>query len=200
MWHTQYSGSVAPAPHHITIDMGKTECIKGFLVTPRMDSSTNGLIRKYEFLVSDDGMNWASVSSGDWMPYCTEVDFAKKKCRYIKLISKEGTYASVAELNVVLDHSVPVGVEQLPTATNNNAVSRQYITMEGLVTDTPAPGLCVVRTILQMARLRVESVWLNECRSSFGGALCTFLYNKCIDMIFKNKSSRKIKREGCLAM
>lgn len=147
MWHTQYSGSVAPAPHHITIDMGKTECIKGFLVTPRMDSSTNGLIRKYEFLVSDDGKNWTSVSSGDWMPYCTEVDFAKKECRYIKLISKEGTYASVAELNVVLDHSVPVGVEQLPTATNSNAVSRQYITMEGLVTDSPAPGLCVVRTI-----------------------------------------------------
>ena len=103
IWHTRYSGSVAEAPHHITIDMGETQTIKGFLATPRMDGNTNGLIRKYQFQVSQDGEEWTTVSSGDWLPYCTEVDFQKKDCRYIKLICTEGTWASLAELDVVVE-------------------------------------------------------------------------------------------------
>ena len=49
-WHTQYSGTVAEAPHHITIDLGKQYTVKSFLATPRMDGNTNGLIRSYQFL------------------------------------------------------------------------------------------------------------------------------------------------------
>lgn len=146
IWHTRYSGSVASAPHHISIDMGKTECIKGFLATPRMDTSTNGLIRKYDFLVSNDGKTWTTVSSGNWLPYCTEVNFAKKECRYIKLVCKEGTYASIAELNVVLDKSTSTDIEQQPVVEAKEVVNTQYITMEGIVTDTPNTGLYIVRT------------------------------------------------------
>ena len=146
IWHTRYSGSVASAPHHISIDMGKTECIKGFLATPRMDNSTNGLIRKYDFLVSNDGKTWTTISSGDWLPYCTEVNFAKKECRYIKLVCKEGTYASIAELNVVLDKSTSTDIEQQPVVKAKEVVNIQYITMEGIVTDTPNTGLYIVRT------------------------------------------------------
>ena len=126
--------------------MGKTECIKGFLATPRMDNSTNGLIRKYDFLVSNDGKTWTTISSGDWLPYCTEVNFAKKECRYIKLVCKEGTYASIAELNVVLDKSTSTDIEQQPVVKAKEVVNIQYITMEGTVTDTPNTGLYIVRT------------------------------------------------------
>ena len=65
MWHTKYSGGVAEAPHHIAIDLGEECNITSFLVTPRMDGNTNGLIRKYQFLVSNDGKVWRSVRSGD---------------------------------------------------------------------------------------------------------------------------------------
>lgn len=161
MWHTRYSGSVAAAPHHITIDMGKTECIKGFLVTPRMDSSTNGLIRKYQFLVSQDGKTWDTVSSGDWMPYCAEVDFADKMCRYIKLVCTEGTYASVAELNVVLGDATTVGVEALPGASAaKEVVSRKYISMDGVVTESPAEGVYVEQTLFADGKSECKKVYM----------------------------------------
>lgn len=55
----------------IVIDMGRERAVYGFLATPRMDGSANGLIRKYEFHTSIDGSTWTKVSGGDWLPYCT---------------------------------------------------------------------------------------------------------------------------------
>lgn len=78
-WHTQYSGTVAEAPHYITIDLDKQYTVKSFLATPRMDGNTNGLIRKHQFLVSADGTTWQSARSGDWMSYCTEVSLNYKE-------------------------------------------------------------------------------------------------------------------------
>ena len=102
-WHTLYSAQGGDAPHHITIDMGAETFIKAFLATPRMDGSSNGLIRNYTFSASVDGATWTTLSSGDWLPYCTEVDVASTRCRYIRLTCTEGTYASLAELDIVPD-------------------------------------------------------------------------------------------------
>lgn len=161
MWHTRYSGSVASAPHHITIDMGKTEYIKGFLATPRMDSSTNGLIRKYRFETSIDGINWESRSSGDWMPYCTEVNFSPVQCRYIKLISNEGTYASIAELNVVLNNSGTVDIST-PTISKEekNVLGKDYFTMSGVVVQNPQKGLYIERIIYADGSSESNKVYL----------------------------------------
>jgi sucrose-6-phosphate hydrolase SacC (GH32 family) len=89
--------------HHLTIDMGKSQTIKGFLVTPQMNCNDRDLIRKYDFLVSHDGKTWTSVSTGDWLPYYAEVDFTKCECRYLKLVCKEGNRASLAKLDVILN-------------------------------------------------------------------------------------------------
>lgn len=139
MWHTQYSGSVAEAPHSITIDMGSELVIKGFLATPRLDGNTNGLIRKYNFLVSQDGETWTSVSSGDWLPYYTEVDFTKRTCRYIRLVCTEGTYASVAELDVVID-SQATSIEDVRTDNLSESVSIRRYLLDGRPINTPVPG------------------------------------------------------------
>lgn len=147
MWHTRYSGTVAEAPHHITIDMGKSQTIKGFLATPRMDGNSNGLIRKYQFLVSQDGENWTTVSTGDWLPYCTEVDFSKRECRYIKLICKEGTWASVAELDVVLDPTATAIETVQADLTNQRVVRRDFFSLDGRQIDEPNHGIFIERTI-----------------------------------------------------
>ncbi len=103
IWHTSYDTNHLNLPHEITVDMGKKQYIHGFLATPRMDGPVGGLIRKYQFLVSGDGKTWQPISSGDWLPYCTVVDFPKVLCRYIRLVKTDGRSASLAELDVVVD-------------------------------------------------------------------------------------------------
>ena len=148
-WRTNWVGGEAAAPHHITIDMGKTANIKGFLATPRMDDGHFGLIRKYEFQVSNDGEEWATVASGSWLLYDTEVDFGKTySCRYLKLVCTEGTAATLAELDVVSSSDEP---SDLPTAiksvTNDgidkNVVARTYYSIDGRQLSAPQKGIYV---------------------------------------------------------
>ena len=142
-WHTQYSGTVAEAPHYITIDLGKQYSIKSFLATPRMDGNTNGLIRNYQFLVSDDGANWTSTRSGDWMPYCTEVAINTKEGRYIKLVCTEGTFASVAELDVVAEE-VDTGIDGAGYDDNGKTVaSHRLYTIDGQAASDSCKGLLI---------------------------------------------------------
>ena len=142
-WHTQYSGTVAEAPHHITIDLGKQYSIKSFLATPRMDGNTNGLIRNYQFLVSDDGTNWTSTRSGDWMPYCTEVAINTKEGRYIKLVCTEGTFASVAELDIVAEE-VDTGIDGAGYDDDGKTVaSHRLYTIDGQAASDSCKGLLI---------------------------------------------------------
>lgn len=144
-WHTKYSGTTAAAPHYITIDMGRERTIKGFLATPRMDDSTNGLIRKYEFQVSTDGETWKTVIGNDWLPYCTEVTFAKRQCRYIKLICKEGTYASLAELDVIIDKETETDIENvcIEDSPEKTTTHRTFFALNGSQITEPTQGIYI---------------------------------------------------------
>ena len=144
-WHTKYSGTIAAAPHYITIDMGRERTIKGFLATPRMDDSTNGLIRKYEFQVSTDGETWKTVIGNDWLPYCTEVTFAKRQCRYIKLICKEGTYASLAELDVIIDKETETDIENvcIDDSHEKTTTHRTFFALNGSQITEPTQGIYI---------------------------------------------------------
>ena len=160
IWHTQYSSPAAEPPHHITADMGNTLWLQGFLATPRLDtSSSNGLIRKYQFLTSLDGEEWTTVSQGTWLPYCTVVSFTPIECRYLRLVSTEGDYATVAELDVVLDpRSVEANGIENPMVDNANPteiVSRSFYTIDGRLIGhgsqpartTSAAGLIIEKAI-----------------------------------------------------
>lgn len=148
MWHTSWS-PMASAPHSITIDMGKEISIKGFLATPRMDGSTNGLIRKYDFQVSKDNKTWESVSSGDWLLYSTEMNFSKRSCRYIKMVCKEGTYASIAEFDVVLADGTSTGINDAKLNAESEIVSRTYYTLDGCQIQAPQAGIYIERIAYQ---------------------------------------------------
>ncbi len=87
----------------ITIDMGTLTTIKGFLTTPKMETSARGLIRNYQFEVSKDNKTWNTASESRWLPYFTEVLFAPQQCRYFRFITRRGSNESLEKIEVILE-------------------------------------------------------------------------------------------------
>lgn len=149
-WHTKYSGTAATAPHYITVDLGESCNITGFLATPRMDGNTNGLIRKYQFLVSNDGKKWSSVSAGNWLPYCTEVSVKANGFRYVKLICTEGTFVSLAELDII-GSTVASGVKTVKSDSgkgNKEVVSCILYDLNGAERSSAEKGIYIEKMLL----------------------------------------------------
>lgn len=101
IWHTQWSGVGASAPHWIKVDLKKNYTVSGLTYLPRQDDSMNGQVTKYEIFYSSDDVNYTSAISGNWENNKEEkiADFAPVSARYIKLQSA-GTFMSCAELNI----------------------------------------------------------------------------------------------------
>jgi hexosaminidase len=104
IWHTAYTGGVAPLPHTLTLDLGATFRLGGVRYLPRQDGGLNGRAGDYEVAVSNDGTNWNTVASGQFANDQTEkeADFATTSARFLRftvLSEVNGNqYASVAEL------------------------------------------------------------------------------------------------------
>jgi hypothetical protein len=109
IWHTQRQDANPQLPHEITIELSESATIKAFTYLPRQDESENGMIKDYEFYVSDDGKEFGeplkkgSFSSGKDKKTVT---FEPKHCRYFKLraiseINGEA-WTSAAEIGIVL--------------------------------------------------------------------------------------------------
>ncbi|MES2659060.1 MAG: discoidin domain-containing protein [Verrucomicrobiota bacterium] len=64
-WHTEWGSFEPPPPHHLTIDLGKSRDIGGFIYTPRQGNQ-NGRIANYQVHYSVDGVNWTLMKSGTW--------------------------------------------------------------------------------------------------------------------------------------
>ncbi len=69
-WHTEYNqGAIPPdplPPHHLTLDLGSSRSIGGFVYTPRQDY-VNGRIANYQVHYSLDNVNWTLMKSGTWV-------------------------------------------------------------------------------------------------------------------------------------
>jgi hypothetical protein len=108
LWHTQWQDTNPPPPHEIIIELAPPSTIKGFTYLPRQDDSQNGMIKNYEFYVSDDGNDFGQpVKSGTFenSRETKTVAFDAKKCRFIKLKSlsevNDQPWASAAEIGVI---------------------------------------------------------------------------------------------------
>jgi hypothetical protein len=107
MWHTQWSGTPAPLPHEITIDLGASYPVNGLSYLPRQDGGTNGRIGRYEVYVSSDNVNWGTaVAAGEWADTTAEktVPFPAKTGRYLRLralseAGDSGPWTSAAEIS-----------------------------------------------------------------------------------------------------
>jgi hypothetical protein len=108
LWHTRFSGAIAPPPHELVIDLGAERTIRGFVYLARQDAGWNGAIKDIEFCIGS--------SPNEFSEPTIKATLAKKKrpqtvqCpatkgRYILLRAKsaysEQAFATVAELGVI---------------------------------------------------------------------------------------------------
>ena len=110
IWHTMYSVTLAKYPHWVDFDAASEKNMKGFIYTPRTDSS-NGQVKDYEIYVSQDGKEWGEPIMKGALERSNEpqkVMFEKPvKARYIRFraLSEQYGYdfASGAEFNLIAD-------------------------------------------------------------------------------------------------
>jgi hypothetical protein len=108
IWHTQWQDASPAHPHEIIIELSEPATIKGFTYLPRQGDSENGMIKDFEFFVSDDGKEFGEPVKKDAFASGKDkktITFEPKKCQYVKLktlseINGEA-WTSAAEIGVV---------------------------------------------------------------------------------------------------
>mgnify|MGYP001829066491 FL=1 len=108
-WHTRFSGTTAPPPHELVIDLGSNRNILGFVYLGRQDGGWNGAVKDIEFSISD--------TAEEFGPPVAKATLRKTKepqtirCdehvgRYVRLralneYSSGNSFATVAELGIL---------------------------------------------------------------------------------------------------
>jgi alpha-L-fucosidase len=109
-WHTRWNAD-QKQPHTITVDMGMTHRIGGFTYLPRQDGLLNGVVEKYRFETSADGVTWTTnIADGSFAniqnnPSLQEVAFASVSAHYFRFTSLQAIWnsgwTSAAEISVL---------------------------------------------------------------------------------------------------
>ena len=109
-WHSRWSDDLK-LPHHITVDMGQSHRIAGFVYLPRQDGMLNGTVENYRLETSEDGQRWTvNVDKGTFSnvrnnPDLQEVRFAPVTARYFRFTALDEVWrsgwTSAAELSVI---------------------------------------------------------------------------------------------------
>lgn len=99
-------------PQEIIVDLGASYNLKGFTYLPHQSRWPQGVIADYEFLVSQNGKQWAKVSEGEFSniknnPIEQLIEFKTTKARYFKFIGKRSADDSevlgIAEIGVITE-------------------------------------------------------------------------------------------------
>ena len=107
-WHSRFSGTPAPPPHELVIDLGQERTIRGFVYLGRQDEGWNGAIKDVEFSISQSpdefGEPVAKVKL-EKSKQAQTVPCVETKGRYLLLraLSEHSgnQFATVAELGVL---------------------------------------------------------------------------------------------------
>jgi hypothetical protein len=110
IWHTKWTPTNDPMPHHITIDLGRAVTLKGITYLPRQDGA-NGRIAECEIYCSIEPNSWAGPAAKVRWPDTDQiqtVNFKQPvKARYLKVVAlsevSRNPFASIAELDVLTD-------------------------------------------------------------------------------------------------
>ncbi|MDR3458480.1 MAG: discoidin domain-containing protein [Verrucomicrobiae bacterium] len=110
IWHTRWHAD-QKQPHTLTVDMGTIHKIGGFTYLPRQDGLLNGVVEKYRFETSADGVAWTTNISDSLFaniqnnPSLQEVAFAPLNARYFRFTSLQAIWGSgwtsAAEISVL---------------------------------------------------------------------------------------------------
>ncbi len=107
-WHTQWQDDSPSLPHEITLQLSRACSISGFTYLPRQDESDHGLIKDFEFYISEDGKDFGKpVKKGTFGEGRDKkaVTFEAKSGQFVKLralseINGEA-WTTVAEIGIV---------------------------------------------------------------------------------------------------
>lgn len=105
-WNSEWE-PLQPLPQALTINLGDTYPVKGFVYQPRLDDDTKGMITMYSISVSMDGSSFETVAEGTW-PTGTGTKVVtwpeRTMARYIRLDAYESTdnTASAGEIDVII--------------------------------------------------------------------------------------------------
>ena len=129
-WHTEWEGTEPSCPHTLVIDMGQTYNVTAITYLSRQDGNENGMVKAYEFYLSNDKNSWGTaVASGEFQK-TTSLQTAKLKTattgRYLKLIAKSEingrAWSSCAELGIEVANSTDIAAIENEQQAKDNAV------------------------------------------------------------------------------
>ena len=107
-WHTEWGSNEPRCPHTLVIDMGKTYNVSAITYLARQDGNANGMVKAYEFYLSDNKDNWGTAVATGEFKNTTSLQTAKLKNvtsgRYLKFVAKSeingNAWTSCAELGI----------------------------------------------------------------------------------------------------
>jgi alpha-L-fucosidase len=109
VWHQSGDKTM---PVDLIVDLGNSYKINGFKYLPDQNKWSSGIIKNYEFYVSNDNKNWKLVDKGEFSniknnPVWQEKNFSQENARYIKLRAlsniNDNEVAGFAELNIITE-------------------------------------------------------------------------------------------------
>ncbi|MFD7630399.1 discoidin domain-containing protein [Streptomyces sp. NPDC059851] len=120
IWHSKWTGTPAPLPHSITIDMHRTAVVSALVYLPRTGSA-NGRPGEYSISLSADGQNWGNpVATGTLADDASAktLGFAPQGARFVRLTGhteagNRGPWTSAAEINLLGDPGTPAATVDL---------------------------------------------------------------------------------------
>ena len=131
IWHTDWTGT-SRENHWIQLELSGDYNVDGLRYQPRQSGGANGLITEYDIQVSDDGVTFRSVATGNWTPDTAWklVQFPAEHVKYVRLVSLDATseisyvFASAAELRLT-------GEEYVELVPGNMALNADIIAYNG---------------------------------------------------------------------
>ncbi|WP_237291569.1 discoidin domain-containing protein [Streptomyces sp. Sge12] len=120
LWHSRWTGTPAPLPHVITVDMHRTAVVSALVYRPRTNGP-NGRVGEYSISLSTDGQNWASpVATGTLADDAgaKTLGFAPQGSRFVRLTALSeaggrGPWSSAAEIDLLGDPGTPAATVDL---------------------------------------------------------------------------------------
>ena len=107
LWHTDWYGT-SRENHWFQFELTETYRVDGLRYWPRQAGNANGTITKYEIQVSNDGVNFETVASGDWENdrNWKIVQFDGQNVKYVRLVAVDAVtdnsyvFASASEIRL----------------------------------------------------------------------------------------------------
>ena len=107
LWHTNWYGT-SRDDHWIQFELSEDYVVDGLRYKPREGNSTNGNITKYDIQISDDGVNFRSVTSGSWEGNASwkMAAFSGVQAKFVRLVALDAmtdnsyVFASAAEIRL----------------------------------------------------------------------------------------------------